>query len=98
MRRGWMGKAGRGGSQRRRCPLSHHAPAGVGCPHMNLSGASLFLLGDPFVGAGFQKIEGEGSAVEHFVVEFADVEFGAQLRNEHAKKEEGYGTIYMGVT
>lgn len=36
-----------------------------------------FLLGDPFVGAGLQKIEGEGSAVEHFVVEFADVEFGA---------------------
>jgi hypothetical protein len=46
---------------------------------MNLSRFNSFLLGDPLVGAGFQKIEGEGSAVEHFVVEFADVEFGAQF-------------------
>jgi len=54
-------------------------PAGCGSSPMNLSGAISFLQGDPFVGAGFQEIEGEGSAVEHFVVEFADVEFGTQF-------------------
>jgi hypothetical protein len=36
-----------------------------------------FLLRDPFVGTGFKEIEGEGSAVEHLVVEGADVELGS---------------------
>ncbi len=38
-----------------------------------------FLLGDPFVGAGVEQIEREGAAVEHLVVEFADVKLGAQF-------------------
>src|ERR1700688_1945612 len=37
------------------------------------------LLGDPFVGAGVEKIERESSAVEHFVMELADVELGAEF-------------------
>jgi len=36
-----------------------------------------FLLCNPFICAGVEEIEGEGSAVEHFVVKGADVKFGA---------------------
>ncbi len=36
-------------------------------------------MGDPFIRARVEEIEGEGSAVEHLVVEAADVELGAQL-------------------
>ena len=40
-----------------------------------VKGKSLrFLLGNPFVGAGLEQIERKSSAVEHFVVESADVE------------------------
>src|SRR5260370_37797779 len=92
---GWVGRALlREESQRRRtavavlrmrainksvAKLCTAGPRGAAVLPMNLSGASSFLLGDPFVGAGFQKIEGEGSAFEHFLVEFADVEFRAQI-------------------
>ena len=36
-----------------------------------------FLFGDPFVGAGFQEIEGEGSSVEHLIVEGTEVKLGS---------------------
>ena len=38
-----------------------------------------FLFGDPFIRAGLEKIEGKRSAVEHLVVEGADVELWSQL-------------------
>jgi hypothetical protein len=36
-----------------------------------------FLLGDPLVGAGFEHAERESATIEDFVVEGANVEFGA---------------------
>ena len=46
----------------------------------DILGPSLrFLLRDPFVGAGLEQVKRQGSAVEHLVVEGADVKLGAQF-------------------
>jgi len=37
------------------------------------------LFRDPLVGAGFKEIQGETSAIEHFVVEGADIKLGTQF-------------------
>src|SRR6201999_3776915 len=37
------------------------------------------LFGDPLVGTGIEKIEGQGAAIEHLVMEAANVELGTQF-------------------
>src|SRR5258708_12304675 len=37
------------------------------------------MLGDPFVGAGVEQVEGQGSTIEHRIVEGAEVELGSQF-------------------
>ncbi len=37
------------------------------------------LFRDPFIGAGLEQVERKGSAIEHLVVELANVEPGAQF-------------------
>ena len=50
---------------------------------------TLIFVGDPLVCAGFEQIEGKGSAVEHLVVEFADVKLGAQFLSGRARGVRG---------
>jgi len=37
------------------------------------------LFRDPLIGAGLKEIQGETSAIEHFVVESADIKLGTQF-------------------
>ncbi len=55
------------------------APAATSMSHTLGEPLPCFPFRDPFVRAGFEKVEGEGSAVEHPVVEAAEIELGAQF-------------------
>jgi len=42
-----------------------------------LTASFQFLLRNPFVGTGFEQVQGQGSAIEHFIVKGAEVELGS---------------------
>jgi hypothetical protein len=53
------------------------------------------LFGDPLLRAGFEEIERETSAVEHFVVEGANVKLGTQFFSSSLTEVQELGLAYL---